>query len=202
LIISTTINVKNQAVAATIITVGVTIASGATATLTGASTGVTSPITYRWYASQEAETPLHTGPTFTTPTLTTSTTYYVSVEGSDYCENAPGDRKAVTVAPLSAITVNPVNNLVNCIGMQIPATAFSSPLSGVTYKWTNSNPAIGLAASGTGNQPAFTAAQVGSATITVTPYLGATAGVSRTYTIKVSSCVLPVNPHLMIWYKE
>jgi hypothetical protein len=202
--ISTTITIKNyQATAGTVATVGTSIPPGTTATLTGASNGVTNP-TYRWYASQEAEIPLETGPTYTTPALTASTTYYVSVEGSNYCENAPGDRKEVTVTVLSSssITVNPVNDLINCIGMQIPATTFTSSLGGVTFQWSNSNPAIGLAASRTGPQPEFTAAQVGSATITVTPYSGSVAGTPLTYTIKVSPCVLPVNPHLMIRYKE
>lgn|GEM_PF-3437313 len=37
-----------------------------------------------------------------------------------------------------------------------------------TYTWTNNNPAIGLAASGTGDIPAFTATNAGTATITVT----------------------------------
>ncbi|MBL0101000.1 MAG: hypothetical protein IPP49_14020 [Saprospiraceae bacterium] len=39
----------------------------------------------------------------------------------------------------------------------------------ITYSWTNSNPAIGLPASGTGNIPAFTATNPGTATITVIP---------------------------------
>src|ERR1700679_1861897 len=51
--------------------------------------------------------------------------------------------------------------------------AFSLPAGGCGYNWTNSNPAIGLAASGTGNIPAFTAVNTGTtpitATITATP---------------------------------
>ena len=201
--LSTAITVKNQATAATITTTGTTVLPNATATLTGASTGgVTNPVTYRWYASQTAATPLHTGATFTTPQLAGTTTYYVSVEGGNYCENVAGDRKEVTVKVEDpSITVEPIEDLPGCITTNIPATAFSSPVNGVTFKWTNSNPAIGLAASGDGNQPEFTAAQTGSATITVTPYNNGVSGVPRSYTIKVVHCVLPVNPHLMIRYK-
>ncbi len=51
---------------------------------------------------------------------------------------------------------------------------------GCSYTWTNSNPAIGLPASGTGDIPAFTAVNTGStpitATITATPAAGATVG--------------------------
>jgi hypothetical protein len=80
----------------------------------------------------------------------------------------------------------------------IPATTFTSPAGtgGVTFSWTNSNPSIGLPASGNGNQPAFTAAQTGSATITVTPYYNGCDGTPATYTITVSSCLVPINPHL------
>jgi hypothetical protein len=53
-----------------------------------------------------------------------------------------------------------------------------------------------LAASGTGNQPQFTAAKVGTATITVTPYIGGCAGTPSSYTITIIECMVPVNPHL------
>jgi hypothetical protein len=200
--LTTTFTVKNQATAATITTEGTTILPNATAILTGASTGVSSPVVYRWYDSQTAATPLYTGPVFTTPQLTASTSYYVSVEGSNYCENLAGNRKAVLVKVEDpSLTVDPIADLAGCIATQIPATVFTSPAGALTYRWTNSNPAIGLAASGTGAQPEFTAAQVGNATITVTPYNNSVAGTPSAYTIKVSSCVLPVNPHLMIRYE-
>jgi hypothetical protein len=38
--------------------------------------------------------------------------------------------------------------------------------------------------------------------ITVTPHLGDCTGTPRSYTLKVSSCVLPVNPHLMGRFRE
>jgi hypothetical protein len=41
----------------------------------------------------------------------------------------------------------------------------------IIYNWTNSNPGIGLPASGTGNIPAFTAQNPGLAVITVTPVI-------------------------------
>jgi hypothetical protein len=93
--------------------------------------------------------------------------------------------------------MNAPADLVDCIGSTVPQTTFTSSTSGFTYTWTNDNPSLGLPASGTGNQPAFTALHTGSATITVTPHLGDCIGTPQTYTIKVSSCVLPVNPHLM-----
>jgi hypothetical protein len=290
--LSTTFTLKNQAVAATITTTGTTVCSGATATLAGSSiAGITNPV-YRWYNSQTTLIPLHTGAIYTTPALTATTTYYVSVEGDNYCENAMNDRKPVTVTvsgsltpgsigtaqsicyntvpqPLTEInapgcgcgsydyqwqsstngtnwsnisdakavsysppaltasayyrravtsgscgtvysasvlitvnpvvTVNAVSDTTVCAGTVVPQKTFSSPTAGVTYTWTNNNTAIGLAASGTGNQPQFTAAQVTqavTATITVTPVYNGCAGTSRTYTITVNSCTVPVNPHI------
>lgn len=64
----------------------------------------------------------------------------------------------------------------------------------VTYSWSNSNTAIGLAASGTGNIPSFTATNSGSvpvtATITVTPKYtnggSSCSGTSKTFIITVN----------------
>ena len=78
-----------------------TICAGETATLNASTITVPSPI-FRWYSSQTSTTVLETGPSYTTPVLSVgSITYYVSVEGAGYCENATGARKEVTV------TVNP-----------------------------------------------------------------------------------------------
>ncbi|OJU47861.1 MAG: hypothetical protein BGN96_05740 [Bacteroidales bacterium 45-6] len=82
------------------------------------------------------------------------------------------------------ITVNPsvvmtaINNQFVCNGATVPAISLSSTTTttgndAITYTWTNSNTAIGLAASGTGNIPSFTATNNSTApvtsTITVTP---------------------------------
>ena len=87
------------ATAANITAVGVIICAGETASLSATSV-VPSP-TFRWYSSQTSTTVLETGPTYTTPALSATTSYFVSVEGTGYCENATGTRKEVIV------TVNP-----------------------------------------------------------------------------------------------
>ncbi|MFY9311627.1 MAG: alpha/beta hydrolase fold domain-containing protein [Bacteroidia bacterium] len=93
----------------------------------------------------------------------------------------------VTVTPLPV--VNFVTSMTVC-GGPINASSFSSTPSGASYTWTNSNTAIGLSASGTGNVPAFTAGNTGSAaisgTITVTPTLNSCVGTPATYTITVN----------------
>ncbi|MEJ7694577.1 PKD-like domain-containing protein, partial [Daejeonella sp.] len=94
----------------------------------------------------------------------------------------------ITVNPTAVVAV-PANFSV-CSGATVSAANFSSTPAGATYTWTNSNTAIGLAATGTGNVPSFTAASSGSATITVTPYLNGCAGTPSSYVITVSP--LPV----------
>ena len=74
-------------------------------------------------------------------------------------------------------------------GELIPLTEFDGTPVNVTYRWTNSNPSIGLAESGTGNCPSFTARNMTnapvSATITVTPVNNGCAGQDRFFTIVV-----------------
>jgi hypothetical protein len=94
------------------------------------------------------------------------------------------------------ITVNPTPdvtqpaNVALCRGSTSSAISFSSAVAGTTYTWTNSNTAIGLAASGTGNVPSFTAANPGAtpitATITVTPSAAGCGGAPKTFTITVN----------------
>ena len=59
-----------------------------------------------------------------------------------------------------------------------------------TFNWINNTPSIGLAASGSGNIPSFTAINTGSspivATITVTPSINGCSGVPIQYTITVN----------------
>ncbi|WP_345258593.1 hypothetical protein, partial [Flaviaesturariibacter amylovorans] len=61
-----------------------------------------------------------------------------------------------------------------CAGSATQAVTFTSPVAGTTFSWTNSNTAIGLAASGGGDIASFlaqnnTANPTIAGTITVTP---------------------------------
>ncbi|MDR1169559.1 MAG: hypothetical protein LBK97_01830 [Prevotellaceae bacterium] len=78
-----------------------TICYNTTATLTANAPNVPNP-EYKWYATQISTEVLSGIADYTTPNLTATTTYYVSVSGDNYCENATGSRKPVTV------TVNPL----------------------------------------------------------------------------------------------
>src|SRR5690606_12342263 len=101
----------------------------------------------------------------------------------------------ITVNPTPV--VNPITNIKVCSASNVPGSAFTSTPAGATFTWTNSNTAIGLAASGTGNTPAFTATNTTTApitsTITVTPTLNGCVGTPVTYTITVNPTPV-VNP--------
>ena len=94
------------------------------------------------------------------------------------------------------ITVNPTpqingtGNQVVCAGSATAPVNFSGSPAGTTYSWTNSNPAIGLPASGTGNIASFTATNGGNApitgTISVTTSANSCGGGSTSFTITVN----------------
>ena len=82
-------------------------------------------------------------------------------------------------------------------GAILPAYNFiSTPGSGI--RWTNSNPSIGLPASGTGSVPSFTAINITNApvtaTITATPFINGCSGTVQTYVITV----LPLNKDIFV----
>jgi hypothetical protein len=133
---------------------------------------------------------VNTGTSPVTATITVTPTY---ARGGVSCVGTPRNF-TITVNPVAV--VNPINNQVVCNGAQSTSVNFTTTATGgtVTYSWTNSNPSIGLAASGTGDIAAFTASNSGSspvtATVTVTPSFssGGTSctGTPRTFTITVN----------------
>jgi hypothetical protein len=92
-------------------------------------------------------------------------------------------------------TVNSLSNLSPCEGNNVPATNLSSAIPGTSFTWINSNTAIGLAASGTGNIPSFTATNTSSGsimgTITVSPSFKTCLGANKTFNITVDKNAAP-----------
>lgn len=100
----------------------------------------------------------------------------IIVTPTDGVTNGTPKSFTITVNPIP--TVNAVSNQTLCSGTSTTAVNFTGSVPGTTYSWVNSNPAIGLAASGTGSIPSFTATNTSAnpitATITATPSFGAT----------------------------
>lgn len=119
-----------------------------------------------------------------TPTLT---------NGSLVCSGV-SQNFIITVNPSGQI--NTISSIEVCNGNSVPSTVFSSANSGgtITYSWTNSNTAIGLAGNGIGSIPSFSAVNTSStpliATITIIPTFTnggvSCTGTSQTFTIKVN----------------
>lgn len=95
----------------------------------------------------------------------------------------------VTVSGTPAPTVNPVNDVAVCAGQPVNVVFSGTGTPAPTFAWTNSNPAIGLGASGNGNINFTTPAGITSpeaATITVTPSSAGCTGTPETFTITVN----------------
>ena len=87
-------------------------------------------------------------------------------------------------------TVTAITPISLCSGGTVPATTFTGTPATATFTWTNNQTSIGLAASGNGGLPSFTAtnstANSVTATISVVPHLGTCNGAASNFTITVS----------------
>ncbi|MFN6075902.1 MAG: gliding motility-associated C-terminal domain-containing protein [Fluviicola sp.] len=145
----------------------VNICSGQTATLTATVVG-TLPVgtTIHWYATQFGS-PISSGTTFTTPTLTTTTTYYVGT--------CPGTFRLPVVVTVGGPTISgtaAISNATCSTGGSITGLTASGGVPSLAYSWNSvSTPSANL-----------TGASTGSYTLTVTDGAGCTS-TSGPYTI-------------------
>ncbi len=120
--------VVNPAPAAPTVTVtpaGGQISSGQTAQLSAAST--TPGVTFNWYTAATGGTPIFTGAAFTTPVLTSNTTYYVeAVNPATGCVSTLRTPVTITVNPVfstscdfASTQTNNVNGGLACAGCSI-----------------------------------------------------------------------------------
>ncbi len=105
----------------------------------------------------------------------------------------------ITVYPTPIVNPPLPANQVYCNGSTVPQVTLTGPAPGTYYTWTNSQPSIGLAALGAGDIPSFTATNTGAApvtaTITITPHIGAScvgAPISYTITVNPTPAVTPI----------
>jgi hypothetical protein len=101
-----------------------------------------------------------------------------------------GTATTFTIKVSPTPTVAGIANQVLCNNEAAAAINFTGAVTGTTYSWTNSNAAIGLAVSGTGDIASFTATNTSNApiisTITVTPSANGCTGAATTFTITVN----------------
>jgi len=89
--------------------------------LTASSPTVTDPV-FRWYSTATGGAQLATGATFTTPSLSANTTYYVEVSTAGGCTST--SRKAVSVSVLQQLATPVV-------------TVSDSAATSITFKWNS-----------------------------------------------------------------
>jgi gliding motility-associated-like protein len=118
-----------------------TICAGGTAVFTPTSTTVTNPV-FKWYANADRTNPITTGVdgkgVLTVSGLAAGTyTYYVSVFGSNKCENAPLGLKAVKVTVTATATAADItaDNQVICEGTDAILTPSSTTVTNPVFKW-------------------------------------------------------------------
>lgn len=101
-----------------------------------------------------------------------------------------GATESMTLTVDPTPVVDPILDETVCNNAPTSVVNFNSATVGTTFAWTNSNPAIGLAASGTGNIASFTGTNAGSAsisgTITVTPTANGCVGLTETYIVTIN----------------
>jgi large repetitive protein len=94
-----------------------------------------------------------------------------------------GDPINFTITVNPTPSVNSVSNKVFCGGSTTSIIQLTGPVAGSVYSWTNSNPSVGLVASGIGNIPVFDAVNTGTEPIT------ANIGVSPNFTNEGVECI-------------
>ncbi|MFY9309535.1 MAG: T9SS type A sorting domain-containing protein [Bacteroidia bacterium] len=126
--------------------------------------------------------------TSATPLTTGAYIYFGSITYHPGCT----ETRSVNVT-VTAPQVNPISNIsISACNVAVPTMSFTSTPAGAIFTWTNSNTAIGLAASGSGNLPSFvpinSSASPVTATISVKATLNGCTGPATTFTITVNPC--------------
>ncbi|KQN38216.1 hypothetical protein ASE92_01915 [Pedobacter sp. Leaf41] len=121
-----------------IVTGGTTACAGSSIVLTASSPSVTNP-QFTWYSDAALTNITALGSTFTTPVLSASTTYYVTVKGDNKCENAAGNGKAIaiTVTPVATASDVTANDASICAGSSAALVATTTTVTNPVFTWYN-----------------------------------------------------------------
>ncbi|RZA00632.1 MAG: hypothetical protein EOP47_13455, partial [Sphingobacteriaceae bacterium] len=185
-----TLIINPYATAADIEVSGTIAVCGSTSTtLTANSTSVSNPV-FNWYRNAALTDLAFTGNVFTTPLLTNTTTYYVTVSGSDKCENAAANAKIVTVTvnpPATATDINLAGISTVCSGSTVTLVATSTTVSSPTFTWYRNTALTDVAFVGASfTTPALTANTTYYVTVRGTNKCENTSGSAQQITITVN----------------
>ena len=157
-------------------------------------TGNVSGTTYNWVSSSTPSIGIAASGSDTIPSFTAinagTTPVIATVTVTPTANGCSGLSKTFTITVNPKPIVNAIPNLVRCNGAASGIISFTGNISGTTFDWTNDNPSINLAATGSGNIPNFTTTNSGTsaimATITVRPKANGCFGIPKTFTITVN----------------
>ncbi|WP_433831113.1 DUF7507 domain-containing protein [Flavobacterium anhuiense] len=140
-----------------------TVCEGSPAVLIPTTT-IDSPV-FIWYLSQTSTNPLFIGNEYN-PTPPVTTTYYLSVRGTNVCENAINTRKPVTVTvnSLAVATDITVSDSTICNGSTASLTASSTTVTTPVFNWYADQTTTAALSTGATYSP--------SPTFTTTYYVG------------------------------
>ena len=129
---------------------------------------------------------LSANPTIANPQLSNSGNYTLTAQFSNGCSS----QQIIPVVVNPSPTVTAITPISLCSGGTVPVQTFTGTPTTATYTWTNNQPSIGLAASGSGGLPSFVAtnntANPITATVSVVPHLGTCNGAASNFTITVN----------------
>lgn len=112
---------------------------------------------YRWYTAASGGSVIGTGATFTTPSISSTTTYYVAMvsPGPMGCEIASRAAVTATINTIPTASITTTTPTTFCTGGSVTLTAVASPASpssgNYTYQWRNNGTNISGATSATYN---------------------------------------------------
>ncbi|SMC77525.1 Ig-like domain-containing protein [Pedobacter africanus] len=131
-----TVTVNRNATAADITLADKTICAGNTTVLSASSTTVSNPV-FKWYRDASLTDLAFEGPNFTTPALTLTTKYYVTVSGSNACANDVLSAKVVTVTVTRNAVVTDIiaADQSICAGNSAALTASSTTVASPVFTW-------------------------------------------------------------------
>ncbi|WP_343667182.1 gliding motility-associated C-terminal domain-containing protein [Chitinophaga sp.] len=111
----------------------VSTCSGTSVTLRVTST--TTGVDYNWYTAATGGTPVFTGPAFTTPQLTATTTYYVEAVNTAGCGSGSARVSATVTVGTSPDAPTLVSGSVKVCAGNDGTLSVLNPQTGVTYQW-------------------------------------------------------------------
>ncbi|MBV6501699.1 MAG: hypothetical protein CJBNEKGG_04217 [Prosthecobacter sp.] len=171
-----------------------TINSGQSTTLTVTASGAT-PITYQWYRGSSGDTsnPVGTNSaSFTTPVLTSTTSYWVNVSNAENLTGQNSSTATVTVRQPAAITTHPASTSV-AGGQSATLSVVATGDAPLTYQWYQGSSGDTSTPVGS-NQASFTTPPLAAETsywVKVTNIANSSGALSNTATVSILAAAAP-----------